>query len=148
MIHLDETEQFQVNADCYDIGRIKNRSWFTLPPTTSWYYQKKNSHYKILPPFHESCSKESKLKSIDIIYPINRSKIKIPKELSGDLGRLIIQAAHRSQNTTIFWHLNEKYLGETNSYHQMSIQPTEGKHHLVLLDENGNEESIWFEVRD
>jgi penicillin-binding protein 1C len=148
MIHVDETEQFQVNANCYEIDKMKNISWFSLPPTTSWYYRNKNINYIATPPFLSSCIEGPRLKNIDIIYPTNRSKIKIPKELSGDLGRLIIQAAHRLKNVRIFWHLDEDYLGETTSFHQMSIQPSVGKHHLVLLDVKGNEESIWFEIRE
>jgi penicillin-binding protein 1C len=52
----------------------------------------------------------------------------------------------RIKQTKIFWHLDEKYIGTTQEFHQMGLSPAPGKHQLVLVDENGERLEQNFEV--
>jgi penicillin-binding protein 1C len=63
----------------------------------------------------------------------------IPRELDGKKGRTVLEAAHRDPQSRVFWHLDEKYLGETVGVHQMAVNPEPGRHRLTLLDEQGNQ---------
>ncbi|MDQ1164074.1 penicillin-binding protein 1C [Flavobacterium sp. SORGH_AS 622] len=36
-IHLDKTEQFQVNSSCESVENIVTKNWFVLPPVMAWY---------------------------------------------------------------------------------------------------------------
>ncbi|MGB0888428.1 MAG: penicillin-binding protein 1C, partial [Vicingaceae bacterium] len=47
-VHLDESEEYLVNNDCYPIDRMKRKSWFVLPPVWEWYYKTKDPNYKTL----------------------------------------------------------------------------------------------------
>jgi len=58
------------------------------------------------------------------------------------------QVTHRKRTTTIYWHLDEEYLGETKDIHQMEMEPEKGKHLLTLVDEDGYKISQSFEVID
>ncbi len=49
----------------------------------------------------------------------------------------MLTVAHRQPQTTIYWHLDQEYLGETRDLHQMALAPAPGTHTLTLIDEHG-----------
>ena len=69
----------------------------------------------------------------------------IPIEANGQHGQIICNVAHRQAGTKIFWHLDDKYLGVTQAFHQMAIAPP-GKHTLTLVDARGNNIKISLTV--
>jgi penicillin-binding protein 1C len=111
IIHLDKTGQYRVTSNCEDVNNMIHTSWFVLPPAQEWYYKSKNPSYKELPPFKEGCTTASN--SMELIYPKETTKIYVPIELDGTIGKTIFQVAHRKANTIIYWHLDDKYIGST-----------------------------------
>jgi penicillin-binding protein 1C len=106
----------------------------------------KNLSYKTLPPFRDDCRTNSPLLSMDLIYPKPSSRILIPRELDGTLGSTVFELAHRDPQSTVHWHLDGTYLGTTQRRHYLALSPDEGKHTLVLVDENGESLEGYFEV--
>lgn len=138
LVHLDKSGKYRVNSDCEQVENMIHVPWFILPPVQEWYYKNKNSFYKVLPPYRDDCaSSQSTVKSMDIIYPKNLSKIYVPTELDETRGKVIFKVAHRQSNATIFWHLDDLYLGATTTFHQMGLSPDPGKHKLTLIDSKG-----------
>jgi len=148
LVHLDLTGKWQVTSDCESVNNMQNISWFVLPPAMEWYYKSKNVNYKILPPFREDCkdSKLGKNGSMQVIYPKHNSQMFIPKEIDGKKGKAIFEAAHRIAGTKIYWHIDNQFIMETTDFHRISVDPTVGKHILTLIDENGEELKINFEI--
>ena len=101
--------------------------------------------YIPLPPLHPMCYTAEN--SINVDYPSKNSRVKIPINIEGEKEFMIIQA-HTLQNTKLFWHLNNEFIGETQQPHQQAIQPFPGKNQLVLVDEFGNQLDIPFYVED
>ena len=124
---------------------MKHVSWFVLPPAMEWYYKSKNATYKELPPLRADCETTG-LNGMEIIYPKQFSKIYVPVEIDGTLGKTIFQVAHRKGNTLIYWHLDGVFLGTTQSNHQMGLAPEEGIHTLTLVDEEGESIIQQFEI--
>ena len=54
--------------------------------------------------------------------------------------------AHRSSAVSIYWHLDDQYLGETSLIHQLEFLAPEGMHTLTLVDSEGNILEKGFEV--
>ncbi|MCF6361426.1 MAG: penicillin-binding protein 1C [Cyclobacteriaceae bacterium] len=146
ILHLDKSEAFQVNSDCYKVSSIKNKPWFILPPVQAWYYQKYHPAYKKIPPLAPDCKGDNKLNTFELIYPRQFTKVYIPIEQDGNRGFAIFEAAHQDKNATLFWHLDDTYLGLTEGNHQMSIKATKGRHLLTIVDSNGNELKRNFEI--
>ena len=148
LVHLDLTGKWQVTSDCESVNNMQNISWFVLPPAMEWYYKSKNVNYKILPPFREDCkdSKLGKNGSMQVIYPKHNSQMFIPKEIDGKKGKAIFEAAHRIAGTKIYWHIDNQFIMETTDFHRISVDQTVGKHILTLIDENGEELKINFEI--
>ena len=144
-IHLDEALQWQVNSSCYPVNKMIDHPWFILPPAQAWYFSKTNQYYNPPPDFMESCT-ITKNQDIEMIYPLRNAKVYVPIEVDGQPGRVVFEAAHSDPDSPIFWHLNNQYIGTTNSQHQMGLYPPNGKHLLSLVDDQGRELNIPFEV--
>ena len=147
-VHLDETGSFRVNSECYPVSKMKSVNWFVLPPAQEWFYVKRNSSYRTLPPLMESCKNSEEITQIQLIYPDPGAIIYIPRELSGEKGMVVFEAAHRRPDTRIFWSIDEKYITYTKNFHQISVQPEKGRHILTLVDEEGNKIQSGFEILD
>jgi len=134
-VHLDESEEFLVNNDCYPIDKMKRKSWFVLPPVWEWYYKKKNVNYKTLPVFKDGC--EDQQQNMEIIYPNNLKELSLARNIDGTTGKLVFEVAHRNSEIEIFWHLDDAYITTTNHFHQIELEPSIGSHVLTIIDEHG-----------
>lgn len=135
-IHVNTAGTHRVNSSCYSMYDMESRPWFVLPPVQEWYYRAKNV-YEPLPPWLAGCSPPKTAATMDLIYPDVSSVIYVPVEIDGQKGRTVFEAAHRSPNATIFWHLDELFLGQTRGIHQMPVSPEPGHYTLTLVDEQG-----------
>ena len=83
---------------------------------------------------------------MEMVYPRYGSKILIPKEITGNKGKLVMEVIHRNTGATIFWHLDDIYLGSTKQFHQMAVDIPPGIHHLNIIDELGESINVEFEI--
>ena len=140
---MDET--CQVNSSCEKISDIKHKSWFVLPPLMEYYYKRKNPFYKSLPSFRLDCLGEKK-NMMDFVYPKDKAKIYLPKGFDGLRKSLVLSLAHNMPDTKVYWYINEKYIGQTTTIHEQSVEVLSGVHVFTVLDEFGNELKINIEI--
>lgn len=146
-VHLNQAGTFQVHSDCESPAKMQHQSWFVLPPVEEHYYRFKNPNYSALPPFRADCiSFSTQNNPMQMIYPKVATKIYVPIDLNGELGKTIFKVAHRNPTTTVYWHIDQTYLGSTTAFHEMALQPAVGKHQLVLIDKEGNRLERDFEI--
>jgi len=138
LIHLDRSSNYRVNTSCETLDNIKNISWFTLPPLQEWYYKKQHSNYKTLPKFRPDCKKES-VQTMDFIFPKNNSKIILVKNEYEKNNPLILKIAHTSPEVKVFWYIDNEFIQTTETFHEIGILPTEGRHTITVVDALGNE---------
>jgi penicillin-binding protein 1C len=149
LVHLNKTETFRVTSACESPENMVHASWFVLPPAMEYYYKIRNKDYKILPPFSPECAGEQEnYKAMELIYPKNNAKIYIPLEIDGKKGQAIFNAAHRDQNSKIYWSVDGNFITTTTSFHQIAISPGKGIHTITLIDDKGNRLVQVFEVLD
>jgi penicillin-binding protein 1C len=147
LVHLSMDARYQVTGNCVSPSEMINKCWFVLPPSMEYYYKIKNYHYHVLPLFKPGCE-QAETNPMELIYPKDGAKVYVPLEADGKRGRLICNAAHRQPGAKMFWHLDDKYVGETTTFHQVDLNPSAGKHQLTLVDGGGNTLQIKFEVLD
>jgi len=140
LVHLDETENFQVNSSCVDLNTISHKSWFALPPLMEHYYKSKNPFYKPLPPFRNDCLGENSV-AMEFIYPKAESVIFLPKNFNETKNELVLKVAHSKSEAKIYWYLDKMYIGITKDLHDLAIIPKVGEHLITIVDEYGNEKS-------
>ncbi len=143
LVHLNKEQTNRVNSNCYPISQMVHKSWFILPPVMEWYYKRNHPTYKILPDFEKGCGGTIE-RTMEFIYPQNNNKVYLPKGLDGEIQPVVLKIAHRSSQSTVYWHMDNDYLGETSFIHNMEIKPSEGKHYLTLIDDQGNVLNKWI----
>lgn len=146
IVHLSQDGQYRVNSSCESVSRMQERSWFVLPPAQAYYYKNYHVEYQALPPLKPGCE-EDQSRQIAILYPEHQAVLYLPKGFSGEREKVVMRATHARSDATLYWHLDDVYLGETRQIHQMACLVEPGNHILTLLDEDGNRRSILFEVR-
>lgn len=146
IVQLDASGTYRVNESCVTPSAMQQKSWFVLPPTMEFYYRQRHHDYKILPSLQPGCSDASMSNMIEIVYPQPNISIYVPLEIDGQRGKTVFTAAHKNSDATIFWSVDEEFIGSTQRYHQLAMSPAAGKHLLTLTDEKGNSISRAFEV--
>lgn len=148
IVHLDKTDTWRVNASCESVGVLHSRPWFVLPSAMEWYYRKRHSDYRVLPPWRPDCRTLSDRAAIGLIYPQSDAGIFVPREIDGTPGKTVFEATHRDASATLYWHIDDAYIGSTNGIHQMAMHPCPGPHVLVLVDGSGERLERRFVIID
>lgn len=145
LITLSADETHRIYENCTNLEPTIQKSWFTLPPVWEWYYKQHHPEYSPLPPFKPGCGEDA-LQPMQFIYPPMNARIVLPKQMDGSPGYMTAELAHGNPATTIFWHLDNTYLTQTQDFHKISLQPTPGKHSLTAVDSAGNTVTTTFYI--
>ena len=113
---------------------------FRLPPAMEWYYKAYHPEYEVRPVTRDAALME-------FLYPEGGSVLTLPRQLDGSEGSAVFQAVHRDPAATLYWHLDDTYLGETRLIHQMRLSPAPGKHTVTVVDGDGHSLSVGFTIR-
>lgn len=144
---LNADKTYRLHRNCADIEPVIHTTWFTLPPVWEWYYRQHHPDYTPLPPIKPGCGEDG-YQHLQFIYPTQGAHITLPRQLDGTRAYLVARIAHSQLSTTLFWHLDDTYLGETHDFHELPLQPSPGKHSLTVVDETGNSLSITFYIEE
>ena len=71
------------------------------------------------------------------LYPRHPTRILVPIDLDGKPESTVFEIAHRHPETTVFWYLDDRFLGTTTHFHQKALRPSLGEHTLSLVDADG-----------
>lgn len=140
-LHLDADEQFRVHSQCEAVSKMQSTYWFVLPPAQEFYWRQHHSDYKSLPPWRSDCltnlSQLDDDQPIELVYPQTRSRIYIPMALDGKRSRVVLKAIHRDPAATLYWHLDNEFIGTTELFHEREVALEPGLHRLQILDQQG-----------
>jgi penicillin-binding protein 1C len=140
LAHLDAGLRWQVHGDCEPVAAIRAEPWFVLPPAMETHYRLRHADYRPLPPLRPDCRAAvgaARADSLAWVSPKEGAILYVPFEMDGALGRVVFEAAHREPRTTVYWHLDGEYQGQTRDIHEMALAPAPGIHVLTLVDGNG-----------
>lgn len=117
----------------------RQEKMFILPPSMEWYYKEHHPEYRPLPPLMNGTPDSSgNFIPMDFIYPESGSTIYLPKQIDGTVKGITVTLAHSNPETTVYWHLDDSYMGETRYIHNLNIIPSRGKHTITAVDADGN----------
>ncbi len=148
-IALDREGRFQVNSSCYNPFLMTFRQYFVLPPTQQYYYSLKHPAYVQPPPFLPGCGKNSDAhhSPMEFIYPNNVKKLFLPKGGNGSINPITFIVAHRSSDITLYWYLDERFIGTTQDKNELTMIVETGRHTLTVVDADGNTIRTAFEAK-
>ncbi len=158
VVHLDRNG-YRVHGQCEKVSNMQHKNWFILPAGQEFYYKQLHANYRTIPPYRKDCeaniaaintlngnTSNGLNNPIEILYPTPGTKLYIPIYLNEKHGSAIFKAVHRGRNASLYWHLDKRYIGKTDIFHQREFQIKPGIHVLTLVDEQGNSVSRQFEV--
>jgi penicillin-binding protein 1C len=147
LVNLDAKQPQRVDGDCESPGNMRHANWFVLPPAEEYYFRRAHAEYRPLPDFRADCAGAVESRAaLAILYPDVNASVLIPRELDGQRGRTVFEAVHRRAGARIYWHLDDRYLGETHTFHQQSLDIDPGPHILTLVDDQGRRVARRFQV--
>jgi penicillin-binding protein 1C len=148
-IILDDTLTYRIVLKPGVSTAAVQRKWFVLPPAEEWYYRRWNLDYKPLPPYLNSKDLSNRSEGVLALFnPEPDSQVYVPRELDNSEGKIVFTAAHRDERETIYWHLDDIFLGYTQTFHEMEARPQPGLRTLTLVDSAGNTVVRRFTVLD
>jgi penicillin-binding protein 1C len=103
-----------------------------------WFYKAGHPEYTV--------PDRAELPQMEFIYPEPGSSITLPRQLDGSPGGVVVQLAHRRSSATVYWHLDNVFLGTTHIVHTLKISPSEGRHSLTAVDDKGESVSVSFSI--
>ena len=138
-VFLDESRQYRVKPDCYDVDQQRFEVFYVLPPVMEWFYKKHSPLFRPLPSLYPGCGAAHSDDVMAFVYPKDDARVTIPIGIRGDRQQVVFEIAHRNPQKTIFWTLNDTFLGKTRFNHQMPIDVERGTYTLRCVDEDGIE---------
>jgi penicillin-binding protein 1C len=115
---------------------------FVLPPAMEWFYK---PHH---PEYVGARRKTASDQAMEFIYPGSGTVLYLPRQLSGEVEGVVFRVAHHSSDATLWWHLDQSFVGETRFIHELRLAPSVGRHTLTVVDGDGNSASIVFTVAE
>lgn len=146
IVHLSKDRKYRVHDRCENINEMIHTNRFILPPVQEYYYRKHHLSYEGLPPFRSDCEATSPVTAMELVYPKPGARIFIPRELDGTPGHSVFELAHSDPTISVYWHLDNIYIGSTKNVHKMLLNPDEGEHTLTLIDDKGEVLETHFTV--
>ena len=147
-VHLSSNGRNRVDSSCESIDRMRHEDWFVLPPGAEYYYRRQHSQYRALPAYRSDCTgaMNTAQAAMEFIYPNSGTRLYIPIDLGTQRGRTVFEAVHRESGASLRWHLDDQYIGQTQTYHQQALDISTGPHVITIVDDRGNRLSHRFEV--
>lgn len=143
LLTVDKTGNYRVNSSCANLSTdSKSVSKFVLPPLMAHYYAEGNAN---LPPYKAGCRFENE-QIMSFIYPNNYQKIILTKDFDKSTPAFVARVTHSLPGITLFWYLDDTYLGETHQVHEWELSPEAGLHRLTVSDNLGNSLQHWVRI--
>ncbi len=115
---------------------------FVLPPAMEWFYKPHHPEYS-------GASSHRSATAMEFIYPTGSgSTLYLPRQLSGEVEGVVFRVAHHRSDVTLWWHLDNDYVGETRFIHELRLAPSPGRHILTVVDPAGNTAAISFTIAE
>lgn len=146
-VFFDRTRTHRVLPSCHDADDVCSENVFVLPPVMEWFYKKQLVPYTVLPPFVDDCRPTDE-DVMSFIYPETAVNIVIPKDISGHGQMIVFKVAHRDENASVFWTINDDYVGQTRGNHEMPVSVAPGTYSLHCIDDSGRELVRRFTVEE
>jgi penicillin-binding protein 1C len=148
LVHLDRSGTWRVDARCEPVDRMAHATWFVLPAGQEFFYRRNHVDYRPLPAFRPDCAPatEGEGDPLEFLYPGAGARVYIPVDLGGRRSRVVFTVAHRDPDATVYWHLDDRFLGVTATYHEQAMDVAPGRHTVTVVDQAGHRLRREFEV--
>ncbi|MEO9967449.1 MAG: penicillin-binding protein 1C [Reichenbachiella sp.] len=144
-IFTDKNDKYAVCSHCWTRHHIESKV-LIYPPDVGHYLRNKGTLLPNIPQHNPNCPTAQEHNILQIIYPLARANVFIPKDFDGGYQPLVGKVASRFPKRELFWYLDEAYLGSTIGKPTFPLGLTSGRHKLTVVDAEGNRDQVDFSV--
>lgn len=137
-IYVTNDEKYRVCSLCWEPGKYKSITKRVYPPDVTQYLRQSGVIVSHLPPHRPGCTGLQEDHPLQIVYPVSKAQLWIPRDFDGSLQKITFTAAHRVPERRVYWYLDNVYLGVTHRRHKLAVQLAAGSHTLEVVDQEGN----------
>jgi penicillin-binding protein 1C len=133
-----KSKGFGVCSLCWD---LRDTAWVTreiYPPSLAAFYRAHGRACESAPLHNPACPAVRSEAAIEILYPPPGVRIFVPRNIAGEYEKVVLRAAHGRKSATLFWYLDDRFMGATKEKHELAIDLKNGNHELFVQDEEGN----------
>ncbi|MGL1887113.1 MAG: penicillin-binding protein 1C [Reichenbachiella sp.] len=145
IIFTDINGNNEVCSRCWSNNHVKNYA-LKFPPDVNYYLRKNGTLTESSPIHNPNCAVRQEHDVLQIIYPLSKANLFIPKDFDGEYQPLIGRVASQFPERELFWYLDETFLGSTVRKPSLPLSLKEGKHELTVIDSQGNKDQVEFSV--
>jgi penicillin-binding protein 1C len=142
---IDPLEHHAVCSYCWSGDRMEQYV-LKYPPDVNYYLRKNGKVVEKDPVHNPDCKIAQERDILQIIYPLQQANIFIPKDFDGNYQPLVSRLATHFPDRTVFWYLDDSYLGSTKDKSTLPLHLNAGDHTLTVVDVMGNRDQVDFSV--
>lgn len=139
--HFSEDGKYQSCSKCWDEVGHQLNSVLVYPPDVAYYLRAKGQYIEPIPVHYPQCAAYKADDAVRLIYPDMEAKIFLPRDFDGKTQSVVCRAGHSSTISTVYWYLDDQYLGSSMGEHRMSVVFQNGWNTLKIVDETGASDS-------
>ena len=144
-VFMDKDEKYTVCSLCWEDDHIE-KNILVFPADVVHQLRKRGQIIESSPDHNPECKQAHTISQIKFIYPLDSTKVILPRDFDGKQQKLVARAAHLKPSKQVFWYLDQTYLGTTNNNHEQAINLSSGWHKLYVVDEDGSEDDVKFYI--
>lgn len=140
-LSVNADASYQVNASVCDWRNIVQKNYFILPPEVAVYFKSWNPDFRLPPPMHPEIKMAQQ--TLKIIFPDKNKILLFGNENQMELN---FKAIAPGKDELIYWHIDNQFIGTTNTIHEIKFTVATGRHTLTIVDPFGNRQQTTFEL--
>lgn len=139
-------EGHRVCSRCWT-GSQELKHQLAYTPDINYYLRQSGNLVNHIPAHHPDCPSRLEDEALIIIYPLEDANVFIPKDFDGDHQSLVAKVASQFPDRKLFWYLDDELVGSTEKSGTFPLNLGNGIHHLMVMDEEGNQDKVRFSAK-
>jgi penicillin-binding protein 1C len=136
--YFSDNGKYTTCSKCWNTLGAHKKAVTFYPPDIAYYLRENGQYITPIPGHYPKCEAYTSEKALKIIYPNLDAKLFLPRDFDGELQEVICKVGNSRQQSTVYWYLNESYVGETHQNHKLAIQFADGWNTLMVIDDKGS----------
>lgn len=131
----------QTCSRCWDGPGHLRESTTIYPPDIAYYLRLKGQFITPLVAHFPNCPAYKAEQAVSIIYPNLDANVFLPRDFDGKTQAVLCRVGHNQSDESIYWYLDDHFLGTTSKTHSLPVHFKEGWNTLKVIDSQGGQDS-------
>ncbi len=136
---------FEVCSLCWEPSGHHAEARLLFTPKVAAYLRAAGAPVQERPLHNPDCPAYQARKTLQVLYPLDGSRLFLPRDYDGREQELVLRAAAPA-GEALHWYVDRAYAGRTSERHHLPVHLPPGGHRVMVLDGGGQSAGVEFEV--